>query len=63
MAFSSLHPKGKGALMSEHHDWDKILEWEQRLGQGEAVDLSPDRAGLLQRVARELAIPEEDSQL
>jgi DUSAM domain-containing protein len=62
MAVPSLHPKGKGALMNEQHPWDKVMEWEKRLDQGEVLDLSAEVAELLQRVARDVAIPEEEAQ-
>lgn len=48
--------------MNEQHDWDKLREWEKRLDQGEVLDLSPDVTGLIQRVARDVAIPEEEAQ-
>ena len=61
MAVPSLHPKGKGAVMNEQHDWDKVREWEKRLDQGEVLDLSPDVTDLIRRVARDVAIPEEEA--
>ena len=62
MAVPSLHPKGKGALMKEQHDWDKVMDWEKRLDQGEGLVLTPDVADLLRRVARDVAIPEDEAQ-
>ncbi len=56
------HPNGIGALMNEQHDWDKVMEWEKRLDQGEALDLNPGVADLIRRVTRDLAIPEEEAQ-
>jgi DUSAM domain-containing protein len=48
--------------MNEQHDWDKVMEWEKRLDQGEALDLNPGVADLIRRVTRDLAIPEEEAQ-
>lgn len=48
--------------MNEQHDWDKVLEWEKRLDQGAVLDLSPEVADLIRRVARDVAIPEEEAQ-
>jgi len=48
--------------MNEQHDWDKVKEWEKRLDQDEVLELGPDVADLIQRVAREVAIPEEEVQ-
>ncbi|MDY7227085.1 DUSAM domain-containing protein [Hyalangium rubrum] len=47
--------------MNEQHDWDKVREWEKRLDQGEVLNLTPDVTDLLRRVAREVAIPEEQA--
>ncbi len=48
--------------MDEQHDWDKVMEWEKRLDQGAVLDLSPEVADLIRRVARDVAIPEEEAQ-
>jgi DUSAM domain-containing protein len=48
--------------MNEQHDWDKVMEWEKRLDQGEVLDLNPGVADLIRRVTRDLAIPEEEAQ-
>ncbi|MDC0711990.1 DUSAM domain-containing protein [Stigmatella sp. ncwal1] len=48
--------------MKEQHDWDKVLEWETRLDQGEALVLTPDVADLIRRVAREVALSEQEAQ-
>jgi DUSAM domain-containing protein len=48
--------------MNEQHDWDGIMEWAKRLDQGAVLDLSPDVTGLIRRVARDMAIPEEEAQ-
>ena len=38
------------------------MAWEKRLDQGEVLDLTPDVVELLQRVARDVTIAEEDAQ-
>jgi DUSAM domain-containing protein len=48
--------------MNEQHDWDKVLEWEKHLDSGAVLDLSPDVADLLRRVARDVAVPQEEVQ-
>ena len=60
MAVPSLHSKGKGALMNEQHEWDKVVAWEKRLAQGEELPLTPNVVDLLRRVARDVAIHEEE---
>lgn len=47
--------------MNEQHDWDKVMEWEKRLDQGAVLDLSPDVADLIRRVALAVAIPGEEA--
>ncbi|KFE67757.1 DUSAM domain-containing protein [Hyalangium minutum] len=46
--------------MNEQHDWDKVREWEKRLDQDQV--LAPDVTDLIRRVARDVAIPEEEAQ-
>lgn len=48
--------------MDEQHAWDKVQEWGKRLDQSEELVLTPEVADLLQRVAREVAIPGEEAQ-
>ena len=46
--------------MSEAHDWDKVAALEARLAQGDVLHLSPDVTDLLERVARDVAIPDAE---
>jgi len=62
MAIPSLQSKGQGSLMSETHDWDKVTALDNRLAQGEILHLVPDVIDLLQRVARDVAIPDKEAQ-
>jgi len=62
MAVPSLYSKRQGALMNEQHNWDKVLEWEKRLDQGEGLTLTPDVVDLLRSVARDVAMPEQEAQ-
>ncbi|QSQ19884.1 DUF2379 family protein [Pyxidicoccus parkwayensis] len=47
--------------MSDAHDCDKVAALEVRLAQGDVLHLSPDVTDLLERVARDVAIPDAEA--
>jgi DUSAM domain-containing protein len=47
--------------MGEPHDWDRVLELYAGLERSDAMELSVDVRDLCQRVARDVAISEDDA--
>ncbi|WP_164013620.1 DUSAM domain-containing protein [Pyxidicoccus trucidator] len=47
--------------MVEARDWDRLIEWGQRLQRGETLELTDDFRELLRRVAGDLAVSDAEA--
>jgi DUSAM domain-containing protein len=48
--------------MNEPHDWDRVLELYARLERNEAIELNADTHALCRRVARDVAISDDEAE-
>jgi DUSAM domain-containing protein len=48
--------------MNEPHDWDRVLELYARLERSEALEMTADVLALCRRVARDVAISDDDAE-